>query len=286
MKSIQIHIIFFILLLFTASIHSADYPTANFSADVTSGSPPLTVQFTDLSTGEINYWEWDFDGDGVIDSTEQNPSFVYSDEGTYTVSLYVSGPWGENRMTKTDYITVEVRLPPGSPGTIKWELDIIDDIIGDTQLVTSPAIGADGTIYLGASTPKEEGLYAINSNGEILWSYQTDGPTYDIGNPTIDGNTVYSLGGHAFRNEEGEIESEGYLYAFNLDGSLKLKVLFPDRSINGLLSIGPNGTIYFSSFIQSSPIPRVNLLTAINSDGTERWAVSSLSPITAKSHNI
>jgi len=52
-------------------------PVADFSADPVSGDVPLTVQFTDLSTGDgISEWAWDFDDDGTIDSTEQNPSFT------------------------------------------------------------------------------------------------------------------------------------------------------------------------------------------------------------------
>ncbi|TET87604.1 MAG: hypothetical protein E3J34_01775, partial [Dehalococcoidia bacterium] len=38
---------------------------ARFAASSTSGSPPLEVQFTDQSRGEITDWEWDFDNDGT-----------------------------------------------------------------------------------------------------------------------------------------------------------------------------------------------------------------------------
>jgi PKD repeat protein len=52
------------------------------------------VNFTDLSTGTVTSWEWDFNGDGTIDSTEQNPSSYYSSNGLYTVTLTISGPNG------------------------------------------------------------------------------------------------------------------------------------------------------------------------------------------------
>ena len=68
------------------------------------------MTFTDLSTGEINKWEWDFNGDWVIDSTyyvPTNPTYSYPKVNTtYTVSLTVTGPGGVNTMTKVDYITV------------------------------------------------------------------------------------------------------------------------------------------------------------------------------------
>jgi PKD repeat protein len=67
--------------------------TADFSADPRLGDPPLSVQFTYIPTsnaGSIGSWKWDFNNDGTIDSTEQNPVHVYTELGTYTVSLTVS----------------------------------------------------------------------------------------------------------------------------------------------------------------------------------------------------
>ncbi|WP_416234821.1 DUF3344 domain-containing protein [Methanothermobacter thermautotrophicus] len=80
-------------------------PMANFTANATEGIAPLTVQFTDLST-EATEWYWDFNNDTIIDSTEQNPTYTYTQPGTYTVTLIVKGPGGENTLTKENYITV------------------------------------------------------------------------------------------------------------------------------------------------------------------------------------
>ena len=84
-------------------------PKANFTANVTSGFAPLTVQFNDLSQSYdgIIAWEWDFNGDGIVDSNEQNPTHTYDEAGTYTVSLTVYEADGDSDTeTKTDYITV------------------------------------------------------------------------------------------------------------------------------------------------------------------------------------
>lgn len=61
-------------------------PVANFSTNVTSGYPPLSVQFTDLSENETER-NWDFENDGSIDSTDENPVHTYTTSGTYTVNL-------------------------------------------------------------------------------------------------------------------------------------------------------------------------------------------------------
>jgi len=79
---------------------------AGFTGTPTSGNPPLTVQFTDDSVGTITAYEWDFDSNGTIDSTEQNPSHVYDSIGTYSVSLKVTGEHGSDAFMRGDYIVV------------------------------------------------------------------------------------------------------------------------------------------------------------------------------------
>lgn len=90
----------------TGEILSVPPPLAAFTGSPTSGGAPLTVTFNDQSTGSITAWAWDFDNNGVVDSTVQNPSYTYSSAGTYTVKLTVTGPGGSDDEVKTDYITV------------------------------------------------------------------------------------------------------------------------------------------------------------------------------------
>ncbi len=88
-------------------------PTAAFSGTPVSGNAPLTVQFTDASSGSITGYAWDFNNDGTTDSTAQSPSHQYSTAGTYTVKLTVTGPGGSDDETKTNYISVS--SPPAAP---------------------------------------------------------------------------------------------------------------------------------------------------------------------------
>ncbi|MFA7198515.1 MAG: PKD domain-containing protein, partial [Methanoculleus sp.] len=81
-------------------------PVANFTANVTSGGAPLAVQFTDASSGSPTSWAWDFENDGIVDSTEQSPAHAYETVGTYTVNLTVANAAGTNSLVKADYITV------------------------------------------------------------------------------------------------------------------------------------------------------------------------------------
>lgn len=82
-----------------------ELPEAGFTSNITSWVSPLTVKFTDLSTGAFS-WQWDFNGDGVIDSTAKNPVYTYSSYGSYNVSLNISNRIGSDSEIKSNYITV------------------------------------------------------------------------------------------------------------------------------------------------------------------------------------
>lgn len=87
-------------------VYSIAAPAADFSSNVTSGSVPLSVQFTDLSTSGPTAWEWDFNSDGRVDSTEQNPVYVYTSTGTYSVTLNAINGTARGNRTKPNFITV------------------------------------------------------------------------------------------------------------------------------------------------------------------------------------
>jgi PKD repeat protein len=79
---------------------------AAFNASPTTGTAPLTVNFTSLSVpaAQITDYLWDFGDGGTSDLA--NPTHEYTDEGQYTVTLTVSGGGDQDGVTKTSYITV------------------------------------------------------------------------------------------------------------------------------------------------------------------------------------
>lgn len=83
----------------------------DFSANPTTGTQPLTVQFTDESVGigaNIESWNWDFgDGQG---SNQQNPEHIYLSEGLYTVTLEVVADGYTMSHTKEDFVEVDQAL--------------------------------------------------------------------------------------------------------------------------------------------------------------------------------
>lgn len=78
-------------------------PVAEFSANVTYGIVPLTVQFNDKSQN-ATYWEWNF-GDGTT-SYEKEPIHLYESDGTFTVSLKVLNGLGSDEAIYHEYIMV------------------------------------------------------------------------------------------------------------------------------------------------------------------------------------
>jgi len=86
----------------SALAHTTDALTASFSSDVSSGVAPLTIHFTDQSSGSPTGWHWDF-GDGSS-STRQDPAYTFQSPGTYNVTLTVTD--GSQSSSATTQIAV------------------------------------------------------------------------------------------------------------------------------------------------------------------------------------
>jgi len=158
------------------------------------------------------------------------------------------------------------------------------------EVVSSPAIGADGTIYVGSV---DNNLYAINPDGSQKWSFTTgdwvssspaigaDGTIY-VGsfdynlyaiNP--DGSQKWSFTTGDCVHSSPAIRADGTIYVGSADW--KLYVINPDGSqkwsfttgywVGSSPAIGADGTIYVGS--------NDNNLYAINPDGTEKWSFTT-----------
>jgi len=93
----------------TTTVPSTDI-TVDFMGSPTFGFGPLTVNFTNLSTGNISSYQWNF-GDGSTNSG-QNPSHEYTAMGNYGVSLTAYAAAGGSKIeAKPNYVLVL----PGCP---------------------------------------------------------------------------------------------------------------------------------------------------------------------------
>lgn len=81
-------------------------PVVDFIATQTSGCDTVSTSFSDLSNS-ANAWQWDF-GDGIF-SSEQHPSHIYSQTGSYNVSLRaINGEGCSLTLLKQAYINVNM----------------------------------------------------------------------------------------------------------------------------------------------------------------------------------
>lgn len=84
-------------------------PVAEFEANTTQGLFPMTVSFTDLSTGVVDSWEWNFGDDSV--STVQHPIHTYQTADSFSVRLSVQGPGGSDMRIRENFIVVKAPPP-------------------------------------------------------------------------------------------------------------------------------------------------------------------------------
>tara|TARA_B100000287_G_scaffold108888_1_gene101182 strand:- start:903 stop:1241 length:339 start_codon:yes stop_codon:yes gene_type:complete len=107
-----------------------------------SGNIPLTVEFTNTSTGDNLTYLWDF-GDGNT-STQQNPSHEYVVAGNYTVTLTTTNNYGSD--VKTDTVSATSAADKQGDGKFDSPKDLISDIEG--MDVKSDGKEGDGVLSL------------------------------------------------------------------------------------------------------------------------------------------
>jgi len=184
-----------------------DPPVANFTGNPTSGTTPLTVNFTDTSTNTPTSWSWTFGDSGT--STSQSPSHQYTSADTYTVSLTATNAAGSDGETKTNYITVSAPQPPvanfsGNPTSGSAPLTVnFTDLSTNTPTSWSWTFGDSGTST--AQNPSHQytstGTYTVSltatnaagSDDEVKINYitVTGGTDYFCSSVTITtGNLV------------------------------------------------------------------------------------------------
>lgn len=107
-------------------------PSANASVDINSGCTPLSVQFTNSSTGGLSYF-WDF-GDG-INSAVSDPSYTYTLAGNYIPTLTVINNFG---CTDTFYVNpgVTALLTPQISSIVNNQQACFNDLVSYTTTLS------------------------------------------------------------------------------------------------------------------------------------------------------
>lgn len=280
-------------------------PLANFTANQTSGGAPFPVHFTDISLSSPTSWAWDFDGDGNIDSYEQNPDYTYLVPGTYSVNLTVTNGYGSTNMLKTGYIYVPpvpvanftasatggiaplfVRFTDTSTGVpSSWFWEFGD---GGTSTAQSPThvFMAAGTYTVNLTASNTAGSDSENKTELITVSASTLGLA-DTPWPKLQkfsnntgvspysgpqtGNVIWNFTTGGAITGSPVIGADGTIYTGSADG--KLYALYPNGTQKWNYTTG--GAILASPAIRADGTIYVgsgNSLIAVNSDGTLKWS--------------
>jgi PKD repeat protein len=156
---------------------------ADFIADSTTINIGGTIDFTDLSLGNVDSWDWDFNGGTPASSSIQNPSgILYSAVGDYTVTLTCSNADTSVAKTKTMYI--HVVDPSAAIGEIQ-----------QNNLLSVYPNPADENIYLQSNFNLENALLHL----------------YDMTGKRVAEYTISIIAGQAIRIEINQVEAGFYM---------------------------------------------------------------------------
>ncbi len=153
----------------------------------------------------------------------------------------------------TIYLCIKTNLYGINPSSGQVIMTNHVNINGTNQIYGSPAIGANGSIYVATFDPPI--LYAINPvapAGEVVWSNRLVDAYFVNSSPVVSSNGVIYLATHG---------TESFLYAFDPDGTTKWMTTIGTHNY-AAPAIGANGDIY---------VPSSNSLYSFSSTGTTNW---------------
>ena len=173
----------------TALIYDNSVPVASFMGSPVYGTAPLTVNFINNSTGDEQplTYEWDFNCDTAVDSSDENPSYTY-EAGIYSVCLRVRDSGGSEAVSiRTNYIRVNAGCESEDP-VVK-----IDDACYDT-LQDAYDYAGDGAIIQTRDVTLTQNLNADRNISVSLEGGYNSGYTGKNGKTILNGSITMSNG--------------------------------------------------------------------------------------------
>ena len=217
--------------------------TANFTANIVNIELGGSIHFTCTSTGNPTGWLWDFENDGVIDSDEQNPIWLYEEAGIFSVLLTISDNENTETELKLDYVLVNLTTQPIQPlgfGTedvpyqitslsnLRWISDNVDS--WDNHFIQTANIDAADT----QNWNEGMGFNPIGSSSFFSGNY--DGQNYTVEDLFINRSNSNNVG----------------LFS-QINGAVVENIKLIDADVSGLSNVGSLvGTSGANSVIRES----------------------------------
>jgi len=200
-------------------------PVANFIGTPTTGTAPLTVTFTDISTNTPTAWNWSFGDGSSVNSTFKNPVHSYASAGNYSVSLTVTNAAGSDSKTVANYITVSSAVVApvanflGTPTTGTAPLTVtFTDLSTNTPTAWSWSFGDGSTVNSTVKNPVHSYSSAGNYPVSLTVTNAAGSDTKRVANYI----TVSS----------GVVAPVSNFFGTPTTGTVPLTVTFTDTSIN------------------------------------------------------
>lgn len=153
-------------------------PKAAFSVSETSGRAPLTVRFFNETAGEVVSFEWDFQGDGEVDSLEASPMFIYETAGVFLAQLRAIGVYAASEAT------VEITVSePVAPPTAHFIVTVEDLRVAFLSTATGEDLDYRWDFGDGATSTEKDPVHVYQTAGNytVVHSVSNDngGSTYE-----------------------------------------------------------------------------------------------------------
>ncbi len=204
-------------------------------------SPGSNVTFNVEATGPrpITY-QWMQNGDSIVGAT--NALFSITNVQIHSSGYYdvlVSNAFGAV-LSPSAFLTV---VPPFESEELRWQFQT------EGSIFSSPAVGADGTVYIGSEDFK---VYALDGQtGDEIWAFETGGNVDSA--PAIGGDGTVYIGSW-----------DDNLYALDGQTGFQKWVFQTSASIYGSPAIGSDGTVYVGSL-------DFNVYAVDGSTGIQKW---------------
>ncbi len=193
-------------------------------------------------------------GSPILSQNNPSNNFINNNNDTFhdiKNQHLADSPWPMFNQNQ-DHTSVSPYSTKGVDGTVEWRFGT------NSYVYSSPAIGEDGTIYVGS---QDTNLYAVNPNGTKKWNFTTNGHVYS--SPSVGSDGMVYVGSKDHR-----------LYAIYPNGSQKWNISTGDEISYSSPSIGVDGTIYIGSVNTT----KQNFF-AINPNGTKKWGLKTQGPV-------
>ncbi len=172
-----------ISLAFPITASGPARPLADFALAPASGTAPLSVVFTDLSTGAPTSWLWSF-GDGSS-SGEQHPTHRYSAPGVYDVGLSAANASASSAMLK-----------PAAVRALALSPSLTFPATADARVSSSTPnsnFGSDPTLRIRAGSPTYQSYLRFAVSGLGSASILSARLRVFVTDASPDGGVLYSV---------------------------------------------------------------------------------------------